>query len=360
MKPLRQKFATLSAILIIALSSLQPASACTTNNHVRPADSAADMVQKLMEEKNYKKLDELYAKYLNEKTQTPDRISALSTFFQGISQSLASCDKSKGSDEEWRAHKSSLLAWTKSSPGSTAAKLALAHHAIDEAWRARGNGYASTTDDAALKLFRTHMDSASRQFEALEQAGKSNPAWYAGMMQVGVGLGWRHEKVDVLYEKAVKVDPYYINVHFTYANFYSPKWYGSDDQLHKTIDRSAELTKQRLGQTMYARLHSSQSEASDMFTTGRVSWERMKTGFDDYLDIFSDAKTRSNYAHFACMAKDAKLLKQQLTLLGEHASPDMFTNQRSHAYCTALAANSETGKKPECIKLTRTGEIICR
>lgn len=345
MKPIRQGFTTISAFSIIMLSSSLPATACTVNNHVRPADNAADMVHQLIEQKNYKKLDELYDKYLRERTETPDRITALSTFFKGISQPFNHCAKSGKTDEEWGAHKSSLVAWIESAPRSNAAKLALAHHTINEGWRARGNGPASTVSEASQKSFQRHIASAKSQFDALAEIGGNNPAWYEGMLNIGLAQGWSSETVDALYANAAKVDPYYIDIHYAYTNFNTPQWHGSGERLRKSIDRSTELTRQRLGQTMYARLHWSHHQSTDLFKTGGVSWEKMKTGFNDYLEIYSDDKTRNTYAVFACYAEDTKLLKQQLALLGDRVDPEKYGTQKQYAYCKALAANGESGKQ---------------
>ncbi|MFB9241376.1 DUF4034 domain-containing protein [Massilia antarctica] len=354
-----QQITIISAFSLAMLSTAQSVHACTQNNHIRPADVASDAVHTLLEEKNYKKLDELYKEYSKERAATPDGIAALSVFFKGIAQSVNICAKLKPTEEDWLAHQATLAAWIKSSPKSTGAKLALALSSVDYAWFARGNGVSSTVSPASRQLFVQRMDGAKRQFDKLAAVGKNNPAWYAGMLTIGLAQGWEAAKFDALYEKAVKLDPYYIDVHYTNIEYHAEKWYGSDEERDSAISRTADLTKERLGQTMYARLNWTVSESWSIFKNGNVSWERMKTGFEDYLNLFSDPRTRNGYAMYACLANDRTTLKQQLDLLGEQANQKAWGNNYKYAYCTALAKMVGIEKVPKCFKFDNMDEYDC-
>jgi hypothetical protein len=325
---------------------------------VRPTDVVADGFKKLLDEKSYQELDASFDKYLKEETATADGISALAGFYKGISQSFDVCAHPKRPDGEWLAHRDALLAWSHSSPKSIAAKFALALFAIDYGWYGRGDGYASKVDDTSQQLFKDRMADAKHQLDELAGIGKNIPTWYSGMLEVGTALGWKPEKINDLYEKAIRLDPYYVDIHFAVAEYYSAKWHGSQEQMLTAIERSANLTQQRLGQSLYARLHTTQSSSAAMFETGGVSWERMKTGFNDYLRIYPDDRTRNKFAIYSCMANDAKSTKQQLELLGPHVDPQMWESEH-YAYCVALAKNSESGKKPQCFRSVRTGEVVC-
>ncbi|RSZ58390.1 DUF4034 domain-containing protein [Massilia atriviolacea] len=353
-----QRSTTMSACVLILISSLNTASACTQNNHIRPAEMIADEVHELMKGKNYKKLDALYAAY--SKKTTSDNVSALSPFFSGIAQSFnVACSKQARSNEEWLAHQASLSAWLESSPGSMAARLALALFDIEYAWYGRGSGYASTVDAASMKLFKQRMESAKRQLDALAGPGKDIPAWYQGMLSVGLAQGWTHEKFDALYDKAARIDPYYLDIHYTNVAFHAAKWYGSDGEELSAIDRAARLTKGRLGEAMYTRLHSTKAQSPEMFETGGANWKRMKAGFEDYLRIHSESRTRNNYAFYACMARDKPTLRQQLALLGRDLDPKKWNNDLQYAYCTTYAKSSGLHEKPKCFTRSDTGAHFC-
>lgn len=351
-----QRMAAVSAFSLVLLSS---ARACTQNNHIRPSDHIADDVHQLMEEKNYKKLDELYARYSKGKAATADRVSALSPFFSGIGQTFnVACTKQARSEQEWRAHRDSLIAWRDASPGSTGPKLALALFEIDYAWLARGSGFASSVSDASHKLYQKRIASAKEQLDQLAGSAKNNPAWYGAMLQVAHAQGWPRKQFVALYDNAVKVDPYYTPIHYTYAAYHGERWHGSDEEEQAAIDRATKLTQKRLGQTMYTRLHWTRSKGGKMFETGFTSWPRMKTGFEDYLRIFSDTRTRNNYAIYACLADDKPTLRKQLALLGDQLDPKEWTNHQ-YAYCMAYAKLSGLDQTPTCHKAVDYDKYWC-
>lgn len=360
-KQIQRNVTFFSTVVLLLLFYVTPASAsCVTNNHVRPADVVSDDVNKLFEEKNYKKLDELAFQYEKEKTLTFDSNSALMAFYRGIAQSFSNCSPVNKTEDEWLAHQKSISDWIKSSPNSTAAKLALALFTIDYGWHGRGNGYASTVNDKAMSLFKSRMSLARDQLDQLADLCKKNPAWYSGMLDLALAQGREPDEFDALYKKAVQLDPYYLNFHYASASFHSKFWYGTDNKMRNSIEKSVELTKNRLGQSMYARLHWTQSKSPEMFKTGGVNWTRMKTGFDDALKIYPDNRTRNSYAMFACMADDAKNLKKQLDLLGDRVNQQIWTDKNFYLYCKAIAKNSESGKETQCFRREDTGEVFCQ
>lgn len=68
-----------------------------------------------------------------------------------------------------------------------------------------------------------------------------------------------------------------------------------------------------------------------------VSWKRMKTGFDDYLRIFAEHKTRNSYARFACCANDRATLKQVWQQLGDLVDPQTYPNREWYKKCARAA-----------------------
>lgn len=345
--------------LIILFHSRTAQASCISNNHVRPADIVADEVNKIFEEKNYKKLDELARQYERERRSTFDSQSSLMAFYNGIAYGFNSCAKTKKSEDEWAAHRQALIAWMDASPNSTAAKLALALFSIDYGWHGRGSGYASTVDEKSWAVFKERISSAKSQLDELAAACNRNPAWYAGMLYVALAQGWTPDAFEALYQKAVQIDPYYISIHYTSSEFYSERWYGSNEQQQAAIERAVKLTRKRLGEAMYARLHWTFSSSNSMFTDGNVSWKRMKEGFEDSLRIYPDDRTRNNYAKFACAADDTETLKEQLTKLGNRVEEGAWGSKYFYTYCKTLVKLAGTGKRPQCFQRADTGEVFC-
>lgn len=342
------------------LVSIQSAyAACTPTKRTRPTNVVVDEVQALFEKKDYKKLDALYARYLEEKSMTADSISSLQAFFEGIEQSFDTCGSTPVTEDTARSQEASLRAWRKASPRSQAPKLALALFTAKYAWFARGTGFGGTVSPAEWKLFKLRMASAKAQLAALAPANKTNPAWYAAMLNVGLAQGETAQKFDALYEKGVALAPYYMDLHYEAARYHSERWHGSKEEFNDVVERAVELTKERLGQTMYTRMHWTHSQAGDMFTSGDVSWARMKTGFEDILATFDEKRTRNYLGTFACIARDASYLKKQLDVLGAGVEPAFWGSKRNYAYCMALAKHSDTGTLPRCFEFKDSGDVEC-
>ncbi|MCY0910188.1 DUF4034 domain-containing protein [Massilia antarctica] len=341
------------------LASMQPAYGCSATKSTRPTQVVVDEVQALFEKKDYQKLDALYASYLKEKSMTADSISKLEGFFDGIAESFNTCGSTPVTEDTAQTQEASLRAWSKASPRSPAPKLALAFFTAKYAWFARGTGFGGTVSPAEWKLFKLRMASAKAQLDALAPTNKTNPAWYAAMLNVGLAQGETAQKFDALYEKGGALAPYYTDLHFQAVRYHTEWWHGSREEFNNAVERAVELTKERLGQTMYTRMHWTHSQSQDMFTSGDVSWARMKTGFEDILTTFDEKRTRNYLGTFACIANDASYLKKQLDVLGADVDPALWGSKRKYGYCMALAKHSGTGTLPRCFEFKNSGDVEC-
>lgn len=338
------------SLVFLALFAWQTTAAatCVGNSHFRPSDFVSDEVNKLFKERNYQKLNELAAKYQKERTAAPDQIAALSAFYRGISQEFNACARTRKTDGEWSAHGAAIAEWVQRYPKSTPAKLAAAMHTAQIGWRSRGTGFISGVSRDGYADFKANIASSREQLERIQSASTNDPAWYAGMLLVALAQGWTPAEASALYEKAVKLDPYYIELHYLNMEFFSARWYGSDEQMHAAIDRSAKLTNERLGQSLFARLQWTRDARAEEFKAGTVDWKRMKAGFEDQIRIYPERRTSNALAQHACMAGDASTAKEQLEKLDNVFSPEFWNSKKHMVYCAAYAKNSGTGKPTQC------------
>lgn len=98
---------------------------------------------------------------------------------------------------------------------------------IDMAWNARGEGYANTVTPEGLKIFYDNIAIAEI---ALNQAWKLNPKdprIADGMMQVELAQGQGRSRMELWFDRAMKLDP---NDYFACNRkslYLEPKWHGS-------------------------------------------------------------------------------------------------------------------------------------
>jgi hypothetical protein len=336
-----------------------PALACGAAGHVRPAHIVRDEVRDLFVAKDYGSLDRLARRYEREGKATFDGRSALEAFYQGIEDGYTGCANAHKADGDWEAHERALQAWIDASKDPVPARLALAHFTLNYAWKARGNGPASTVDDRAMALFRERLALARSRFEALAKSCENNAAWYDGMLTIAKAQHMDMAAFEQLYRKAVRADPYFEDVHFQHADYFRPAWYGSPKLFRSAVEQAVKATSPRLGTAMYAKLHWDLSESDTMFTDGSVDWKRMKGGFEDALRTYPSAWTRSNYARLACEAKDSATLRVQMDKLGDQVRKDAWGDPVFFTYCQAMAKLDGTGRQPQCFKREDNGQVFC-
>lgn len=307
----------IAVLMLLALSNVASA-ACGGDGQQRPLDQIGSDARLVLFKRDYANLDKLAADFRDKNALASDGQPKLMGFYAGLSKSDTTCRGPEESDGQWEWYRGLLSAWSKAVPDSFAAKLALAKFEAAYAWKARGSGYASTVTEAGWIQFRKRMSNARQMLEELAPMATNEPEWYASMLNIAVAQGWEAEKFDALYQQAIKKFPYYLQLYFIKGSFYSAKWHGSKTEFKAFVEEAVKATESQWGQTMYARLHWSESD-NFMFKNGKTDWRRMRLGFEKMLKDFPDNWNLNNFAKFACMAGDWKTLGQQLDLIGNNA-----------------------------------------
>jgi hypothetical protein len=134
------------------------------------------------------------------------------------------------------------------------------------------------------------------------------------MLHIAQEQKWPESRFDALFAEASKAHPYYLEYYFVKGSYYSTAWRAAPGKQEAFVEETVRATAPKMGQTMYARLHWSDSELN-MFVDGKTDWKRMKAGFEEILAAYPDAWNRNNYAMFACVAQDYETAKTQINLI---------------------------------------------
>jgi len=205
--------------------------------------------------------------------------------------------------EGWPRLEGKLAEWRRKSPASVTAEIASAAILISEAWYIRGGGYAGTVAPDAMQGFKSGIAKAATRFESMSPQSKSDPGWYAGMLDIGLASGMPAQRFYTLYTEAVGKYPTYLPIYFTASAYIAPRWNGSPEQFRTFVEYAVNATRAKLGDTLYARLNWS-LWTNSMFMDGQTDWPRMKAGFERMTADYPDAWNINNYARFACQAGD--------------------------------------------------------
>lgn len=211
--------------------------------------------------------------------------------------------------------------WAAAVPDSKLRPLAEAIRWQRRAWDARGGRGASEVPGESFRLFRTRLETASKALADAEPDGHQSPLWYWVALIVAGSSGLPAPQFDALYEEAAKHFPTYHTIHYTRMNYLLPQWGGSYEAVDRFVNGVVERTAATEGQAMYAWLYIdvARKHNGDFFGETRVSWPKMKKGFEDMVERHPDAWNRNLFATFACRARDKETTARLITELGPAA-----------------------------------------
>lgn len=311
--------------------------------HPRPFQRASERYLALLMQRQFAALDNAATRARAHDTKISDGQPELSTIYGGTAGCRTLGCRSMRTDELWQQRRQRLEEWRKANPASPTARLAHAMFPLQYAWFARGGGYAHSVRKDAWAIFAERVEEARKALEGLDAEAKSDPAWYAAMLDVGLAQGWSPNRIDRLYRQGIARHPYYIPIYFAASAYYAPRWYGSVGALRKFVEEATAITAEQLGETLYARLNWS-LWTEKMFVDGQADWTRMKAGFERIVRDHPDPWNVNSYAKFACLATDMATVSRLASVIGNNAIAMVWYGDVS--YYNDCVSRAELARNP--------------
>jgi len=217
-----------------------------------------------------------------------------------------------------------------SRPASAFAPVLAAMQVHTAAWRARGEGYASTVTREGWALFNERNAKAWKMMLACKSTSQRLPLWYEQAIRIGNDADVPQRELDALFKEGIERFPGYHSIYFTYARQFSPRWGGDYEAADEFIRGQVSAKHNREGETLYARLYwlldQFGSGDADFFDESLVDWRRMRAGFELLMKQYpASAWNQANFVAFACRANDAttywQLRKQVDVAAFQRAAP---------------------------------------
>lgn len=324
----------LSFVLLISATTF--AAECGNSKSTdRPKAAVGKDAEEKLLNRDFAGLEVLAKAYRNPSVVTTEGLPKLSAFYSWMSDPAPPCGHDIP-EQTWLDRQNLIDEWNEAVPGSAAASIAAADFQISYAWHARGNGYANEVTDEGWRLFAERTAKARSLLEQPAVMADRSPARYGLMMQIALMQSWKPKDYDKLYAEAAGKYPLYYDIYFQRKTYYSPQWNGTEGDFDKVVADAVKRTHKHIGQAMYARLHSSNSDLNQ-FTDGRTDWKRMKKGFQDLIAAYPDSWNRNNYAMFACRANDWATFKEQAALFGDDVKMTVWGGIGGYYWCKANA-----------------------
>nr|WP_042190721.1 hypothetical protein [Kibdelosporangium sp. MJ126-NF4]CEL19537.1 hypothetical protein [Kibdelosporangium sp. MJ126-NF4]CTQ94663.1 hypothetical protein [Kibdelosporangium sp. MJ126-NF4] len=102
---------------------------------------------------------------------------------------------------------------------------------IGEAWAIRGSGWGSSVGEDRAKMFLGTLEKARGPLETAAELVPDDPAPWAQLLTMAMGLGLDRAEQDAIWAETVKRGPTLYPAHWTRLQVLAAKWYGSHEEM---------------------------------------------------------------------------------------------------------------------------------
>jgi hypothetical protein len=239
--------------------------------------------------------------------------------------------------KNWQFDLDKIAEWRKEFPDSHGADFAEATLWRAWGWHARGDTYASTVTPEGWKLFGEKLARADKVLERSKAWASKSPLWYQLRLSVARDMNWDRKRYQALFDEATLRFPWYVPLYLSAANYLSPKWGGSYEEVDKLARRTTTSpfgNDNSLYTRIYWDLADQEGPEFDPFRDSHADWSLMKAGFDGLLKRYPKSKWNLNaYAYFACRANDGATYGQLRVRIGRDLIPSAWASNYSTDVC---------------------------
>jgi hypothetical protein len=260
----------------------------------------ADQAAVLINEKDYDKLEKMFAQYRASKESYADGTWKLMCAYDAIA--------SPSDSATWEGRQREIEDWIQARPESVTARIALARFLREYAWEARGSGWASSVTDENWQLFGKRLNRAVDVLNDAKSLDEKCPIYWSALLGVDLGLQVSKEEFTTVFKEAIQAEPDFSYYYRTRAVFLLPRWYGDEGEWERDLGQSADRVGGEDGDMLYAQvvwnIHH-YGGSIDVFEGNKISWDRVDKGFAAILKRFPDSLAAKNERfHLAALAGD--------------------------------------------------------
>jgi tetratricopeptide (TPR) repeat protein len=181
-------------------------------------------VRTLLREGRFGEVQELMSRFIGDK-----RLSR-----NGYLYASSVVDHTLVATDTWE-NKADLLPhlelWVQQSPGSSLALTFRGAFHDGAAWKARGQGWASTVSQRGRTLMREHLALAVRDLEAASKLDAGNPLPPIRMVSAARTLGADPQTLDLHFRRVLAYDAGLLEPYRSKLEYLKPKWGGSEEAM---------------------------------------------------------------------------------------------------------------------------------
>ncbi|MBA4149987.1 MAG: hypothetical protein H0X66_17885 [Verrucomicrobia bacterium] len=205
--------------------------------------------------------------------------------------------------------------------GTSLPHLAKGKASINLAWQARGMRYADFTEEGWVG-FKSHLLEAETALETAWELNTNDFRIPYEMMMVELGQGKGRERMELWFERTIRISSYHYGAYIRKLNYLEPKWHGSFEEMIK-FAREAMYVTNADAKVMLLPVTAVEDILQYVPVEKRAEfWLRsglfkdIQPAYERFLKRYPDASGwRHKYAVYAYKCQQWKVLKQQLDLI---------------------------------------------
>ena len=211
---------------------------------------------------------------------------------------------------------------------------------VDDAWYARGDGYADTVTQEGSQLMTDRLDTANKILLDLYAKYPNEEIIERVMMTVLLGTNADAETMEMWFDRGIKADPNDYKLYQSKRWYLMPRWYGSDDLVWQFGQECAQggNWSAKIPMILIEGVKDAASRDPNLLAEPQI-WEPLKKVYDDFLERFPNStQYRSDLAIMAVKGGHWDVANEQFKILGDRWDRGIFDGE-DYPGLKALAAS---------------------
>jgi hypothetical protein len=188
------------------------------------------------------------------------------------------------------------------------------------------------------------MEKSRVALEALADDAKGQPDWFEAMLDVGISEGWPRERFMPVFEQGMAKHPGYLPLYFQRTYYEFPQPHAQAAQFGRMVADLATRTQETFGESLYARLVWAHA-TDDLMKSGRVSWNRMKAGFERIVGAFPDPWNINSFGRLACGVSDWTVVSHVIQSIQHKPIVAAWGGREFYDACANMVARQQAQQK---------------
>lgn len=179
-------------------------------------------------------------------------------------------------------------------------------------WTYRGTDFGSQVAVSDREKFRAYAQKSAIFLVQHAEVGSQDPHWYFQLADAYRAMAVDKDRFLAHINKGPDQFPDYDELYFVSSGYFSPKWFGSEEELEDFAQQAVARTEDTRGYEVYARIYWAAgrfSNAKYAFQSKSANWQHMVRGMNAILSRYPSQWNINHFAYFSCYRVEAQMLR---------------------------------------------------